>query len=167
MRNDIAAPRTDSMMMQSESIPSPTGAKSLSSVDAKYALTFEFASTVPQGPAENRSDPGGPSEEDSQQYPVHEGANEPVTHHFGMTTGGAVPRNGQHSWEQQQWEPPNDPRSIGPRQSRDYRLNLVHYSDKRRPGSTPTHPYQPSHRFMQNCTPGVQGLTEYCFSVYS
>lgn len=52
---------------------------------------------LPQGPAEDRSDAGRPSEEDPQQYPVHEGANEPVTHHFGMTTGGAVPRNGQHS----------------------------------------------------------------------
>lgn len=42
MWNDIAAPRNDSMMMQSESIPSPTWAKSLSGVAAKYALTFRF-----------------------------------------------------------------------------------------------------------------------------
>lgn len=83
-----------------------------------------------------------------------------------MTTGGAVPRSGQHSQEQQQWEPSNDPRSIGPRQSRDYCLNLVHYNDKRRPGSTPLHRYQLSH-FMQIHAPEFRVPTQYCFSVYS
>lgn len=74
-------------------ILSLTGAKSL------WNMFLHFNSSVPppQGPAQNRSDPGRPSEEDPQQRPVHEGPNEPVTHHFGMTTGGAVPRNGQHS----------------------------------------------------------------------
>lgn len=144
-------------MTQSKSIPFQTGAKPLSS--AKYALRFQFVCVCPshhtptpnsQGPAENRSDPGRPSEEDPQQHPVHEGADEPVAHYLGMTTGGAVPRNGQHSQEQQQREPPNDPRSIGPRQSRDCRLNLVHHNDKRRPGSTQHTVHQPSHPSMQH-----------------
>lgn len=81
-----------------------------------------------------------------------------------MTTGGAVPRNGQHSQDQQQWEPSNYPRSIGTRQNRDYCLNIIHYDDNRRPGSTQPHSYQLSH-LMQSMQ-GVQGRDN-CFSIYS
>lgn len=47
-----------------------------------------------------------------------------------MTTRGAVPRSGQHSEEHRQLrQPPNDPPSVGTRQSRDHCLNLtVHVS---------------------------------------
>lgn len=95
-------------------------------VVSKYLSTCRRFS-LSQRLAENRSHPGWPPEEDPRQRPVHEGADEPVAHHHGMTAGGAVPRNGQHSQDrQQQREPPNDPRSIGTRQSRDYSLNLIH-----------------------------------------
>lgn len=94
-------------------------------VVSKYLNTFQLS--LSQRLAENRSDPGWPPEEDPQQRPVHEGAHEPVAHDHGMTAGGAVPRNGQHSQDhQQQREPPNDHRSVGTRQSRDYSLNLIH-----------------------------------------
>lgn len=62
---------------------------------SKYLNTFQFSFS--QRLAENRSDPGWPPEEDPKQRPVHEGADEPVAHNLGMTAGGAVPRNGQHS----------------------------------------------------------------------
>lgn len=92
---------------------------------SKYLITFQLS--LPQRLAENRSDSRRPPEEDPQQHPVHEGADEPVAYDHGMTAGGAVPRSGQHSQDhQQQREPPNYPRSDGTRQSRDYRLNLIH-----------------------------------------
>lgn len=94
-------------------------------VVSKYVKTSQFS--LSQRLAENRSDPGRPPEEDPQQRPVHEGADEPVAHDHGMTAGGAVPRNGQHSQDhQQQREPPNDPPSVGTRQSRNYSLTLIH-----------------------------------------
>ncbi|MEQ2221925.1 hypothetical protein ILYODFUR_020677 [Ilyodon furcidens] len=78
-----------------------------------------------------------------------------------MTAGGAVPRNGQHS-EGQQQQPPNDPRSIGTRQSRDYRPNLNPYHGYRKPGFVLPHRKQLSHLMQSNTC--IQGP---CLALFS
>lgn len=70
-----------------------------------------------------------------------------------------MPWNGQHSEDQQQ-QPSNDPRSIGTRQSRDYRPNLNPYHGNRRPGFALPHRKQvftsnEIHHMHSGSTPGT------------